>query len=521
MADETEIAIVGAGAAGSILAARLAQAGRKVVVLESGPPWKRTDLVSSQLWARRLKWGGDPVRTTGRNPINVGFNSGHGFGGAAIHHYATWLRLHVEDFRVATTSGRFVDWPMPYDDLRPHYDRVQREVGLSGDTAAEVWRPPADPYPMKPLFNGKQADTIARGFTKLGMRTAPMPHAINSVPFNGRPACLYDGWCDAGCPTGALANPLVTYLPAAQKAGAEIRPYSTVTRLETNANGSRVTGVAYRDRDGQEHILRAAVTILASFAVQTPRLLLNSATPRHPDGLANSSGAIGRYVMTLPVRSVFGLFEEDTAPYAGVTSGTLMTQDQYDRKSSREVFGSRTWLIGQAVKPNDLLGIASSRADLFGNELHDFMKKAAHRIGNMVVVTEDHPSADNRLTLADEKDRFGMRLARVEHGFSDEVMRHIELATSQGLQVLRTAGATEVWPGAIGSQNIYGTTRMGSDPKTSVANANGQTHDVPNLFIAGASLFPTTGAVAATYTINALASKTADFIARSWNRLKA
>lgn len=520
MADETEIAIVGAGAAGSLLAARLARAGRKVIVLESGPPWRTTDLISSQLWARRLKWGGEPVRSTGRAPINVGFNSGHGFGGAAIHHYATWLRLHEEDFRVAATHGRAVDWPIGYDELRPYYDSVQSEVGLSGDALAEVWRPPGDPYPMRPLFNGKQADVLARGFQRLGVRVAPMPHAINSVPFNGRPACLYDGWCDAGCPTGALANPLVTYLPAAQKAGAEIRPYSLVTRLETNPRGNRVTGVAYQGRDGKEHVLRSSVTILASFAVQTPRLLLNSASARHPEGLANSSGAVGRYVMTLPVRSVFGLFDEDTAPYAGVTSGTLMSQDQYDRKGSREGFGSRTWLLGQSVKPNDLLGIASSRAELFGNDLHDFMKKAAHRLATMVVVTEDQPQAENRLTAMDEKDRFGVRLVRTEHSYHDDTLKALGAATEQGLQLLRAAGATEVWPGAIGSQNIYGTTRMGSDPKSSVTNGNGQTHDVENLFIAGASLFPTTGAVAATFTLSALAAKTADFVVKNWSRLR-
>jgi choline dehydrogenase-like flavoprotein len=516
MSDETEVAIVGAGAAGSVLAAKLAQAGRKVVVLEAGPPWRTTDLVSSQIWARRLKYGGSPVRSTGTAPINVGYNAGYGFGGGALHHFATWLRLHPEDFRVAATHGRSVDWPMTYDDLRPYYDRIQREVGLSGDGAAEVWRPAADPYPMRPLAAGKQAEVVARGFRQTGMRIAPMPHAINSVPYNGRPACIYDGWCDAGCPTGALANPLVTYLPAAQKAGAELRPYSLVTRLQTNAAGDRVTGVVYADRDGHQHVLRAAVTVLASFAVQTPRLLLDSATDRHPAGLANSSGAVGRYLMTLPTRSVFALFDEDTEPYLGVTSGTLMTQDQYDGKAAREGFGSRTWLIGQAVKPNDLLGIATARVDLFGPELAAFMTKAAHRLANMVVVLEDQPAAENRLTLTDERDRFGVRLARTEHAFGDDTLRSLEAATAQGLQVLRAAGATEAWAGAVGSQNVYGTARMGTDPTTSVTNSAGQTHDVPNLFIAGAALFPTTGALAATYTIHALAAKTADYLVKNW-----
>jgi choline dehydrogenase-like flavoprotein len=519
MIADPDVVIVGSGAAGSLLAAKLARAGRKVVVLESGPPWKTTDLISSQIWARRLKWGGSPVRSTGKNPINVGFNSGHGFGGAAIHHYATWLRFHEEDFRVASTHKRSFDWPFAYGELRPHYDAVQRDVGLSGDAAGEVWRPAGEPYPMKPLANGKQADLIARGFAKQNMRVGPMPHAINSTPYNGRPACIYDGWCDAGCPTGALANPLVTYLPAAQKAGADIRPYSLVTRIDTSTDGKRVTGVAYRDRDGKEQTLSAKAVILAAFAVQTPRLLLASVSSHHPNGLANSSDAVGRYVMNLPTRSIFGLFEEDTAPYAGLTSGTLMSQDNYDGKASHGGFGSRTWLMGQSVKPNDLLGIASSRVDLFGNELHDFMKKAAHHLGNMVVVIEDQPQADNRLVLAEEKDQFGVPLARTQHALHDDTVKLIETATAEGLAIMRAAGATEAWAGGIGTQNIYGTTRMGSDPKTSVTNGNGQTHDVPNLFVAGAALFPTTGAVAATYTISALADKTADFIAKNWSSI--
>src|SRR5262249_9943041 len=157
----------------------------------------------------------------GKDPIAAAFNQGWGTGGAALHHYAVWLRLHPEDFELKTRFGRGLDWPIGYEELRPFYDAIQAEVGISGDAASEVWRPPGDPYPRPPLQTFSQAHLIADGFAKLGLRTAPLPLAINSQEYNGRNACIYDGWCDAGCPIGALANPLAVYLPKAIGAGAQ------------------------------------------------------------------------------------------------------------------------------------------------------------------------------------------------------------------------------------------------------------------------------------------------------------
>ncbi|HXM84418.1 MAG TPA: GMC family oxidoreductase N-terminal domain-containing protein, partial [Stellaceae bacterium] len=245
--DKVDAVIVGGGAAGILLAAKLGHGGKKVVVLEQGPAWQLSDLVSSQIWSRRLKWGTPPVQLDGKNPIAHNFNTGSGFGGAALHHYANWPRLHPEDFRMKTQYGRGLDWPISYAELRPYYDRIQIEVGVSGDAKAEVWRPPGAPYPLPALKTFRQAEVMAKGFAAIGQRTAPMPQAILSRPYKGRPACIYDGWCDAGCPIGALANPLVTYLPAAQKAGADFRAHSYVTRVLMNDKGDRALGVEYYD----------------------------------------------------------------------------------------------------------------------------------------------------------------------------------------------------------------------------------------------------------------------------------
>jgi choline dehydrogenase-like flavoprotein len=518
-ASAADVAIVGAGAAGSLLAAKLAQAGKKTVVLEAGPGWRGNDLFSSQIWARRLKWSPAPVIAVGRNPIGNGFNAGFGVGGSALHHYANWFRLHPEDFAEATAYGRGLDWPIAYEDLRPYYDRIQREVGLSGDSIAEVWRPPGEPYPMPPLLNFRQAELIAKGFAALGLRTAATPHAINSVEYDGRPACIYDGWCDAGCPIGALANPLVLYLPKAQKAGAEIRPWSYAARGVTNQQGNRIGGVIYKDRAGEDWLQPASVVILAAFAIQTPRLLLNSATSQHPNGLSNASGAVGRYMMVHISGTVYAIFDEETEPYMGVTGGSLVSQEGYAEKAKRDYFGSHQWLIAGALKPNDLLGIANSRSELFGTPLHDFMAKAAHRIGSMSLVGEDRPSAGNRVTLLAEKDEFGVPLVNTTHQFARDTLKLYDAAMAEGLNILRAAGAREAWHGQLAQQHILGGTIMGKDPGTSVTNSYGQSHEIPNLFIAGSGLFPTSGAVNPTFTIHALALRTAEYVLSHWGSI--
>lgn len=511
--------VVGAGAAGSLIASELAAAGKRVLVLDAGPGWTTGDLVSSPIWSRRLKWNPGGAATAGAQPINVGFNAGYGLGGSALHHYACWFRLHPEDFRMSSLHGRGEDWPIAYEGLRPFYDRVQREVGISGDAAAEVWRPAGDPYPMPPLQVTLQGRTIAGGFEAAGLRTAPMPMAINSVEYDGRPACLYDGWCDAGCPIGALANPLVTTLARAMRAGAVVRPMSTVTRILPGGRGDRVSGVLYADAAGEEHRVDASVVVLAASSVQIPRLLLASATDRFPAGLANRSGAVGRGMMAHVSGDALGLFPGETAPYGGVTGGSLVCQDGYDGKARADYFGSRQWLIARVFKPTDLLGAANTRPEVFGNALHRFMRTAAKHVGGVTLLGEDLPDPANRVVLGAGRDRFGVPRAALTHSYAPDTLRLHAAAMAEGVRVLRAAGATEAWAAPMAQQHILGGTAMGSDPARSVTTGFGQAHDHENLFIAGAGLFPASGAVNPTFTLSALALRTADHMVRNWSSL--
>ncbi|MFQ5635880.1 MAG: GMC family oxidoreductase N-terminal domain-containing protein, partial [Gammaproteobacteria bacterium] len=268
MDNGTEVVIVGAGAAGSVYGAVLAEAGRAVTVLEGGPPWQLGDLYSSQLWARRLKWAEPHVEEATRDSVWVNLNAGRGYGGASLHHFGVWPRFHEDDFKERSLYGKGLDWPIEYRELRPYYDRIQADIGLAGPPEAEIWRPDGDPYPLPPVPRFAQGEILAKGFESRELQVAPVPMAVLTRPYKGRAACIWDGWCEAGSPIGALGNPLVEYIPRAEKAGAILRPHCHVTRVLTDRNGKRATGVEYYDNHGERHELRADAVVLAAFGIE-------------------------------------------------------------------------------------------------------------------------------------------------------------------------------------------------------------------------------------------------------------
>ncbi len=516
---EVDVVVVGSGASGSLLASRFAEAGKRVLILEAGPHRDQSHMVSSTLYARRMKWSGPTVIEEGANPVGFMFNAGYGTGGAAAHHYGVWPRLHPEDFEVRTRHGRGLDWPFGYDELAPWYDLMQEECGVAGDAKAERWRPKGAPYPLPPVQVYKQGEVIARGFRKLGRRVAPLPMAVTSREYKGRVACVWDGWCDAGCPIGALANPLIVYLPRARAAGAVLVNDATVVRVLTDDGGGRASGVEVALADGGRRTVAAGLVVLATFAIENPRLLLASANRTHPAGLGNARDLVGRYVMTHTAGLVFGLFDEPTEPYMGAFGGQYVNQDSYPKTThaAAGAFGSYQWMIAQAVKPNDLLGISTSRPDLIGADVEVFMRRAVHGFAGMQAVCEDLPVADNRVTLAAERGRHGEPLARVHHDTHAASTALWLASLAEGRRVFEAAGAKEIWTGPPGAMHIMGGTVMGRTAEDSVVNGHGQVHGIPNLVLAGPGLFPTSGGVNPTFTVHALAARTAGHLLANWH----
>jgi choline dehydrogenase-like flavoprotein len=518
--EKVDVVIVGAGASGSVFAATLAKAGRKVLVMDNGPDWHTSDLISSDIWGRRVKPAGAPFILEGKHTVAMSYQGGFGVGGAALHYFANFPRLLPNDFRIRSEHNRAHDWPISYDDVAPWYDKVAQEIGVSGDAKAEeLWRPNGAPYPMPPMKTFKSGQVWLKGFEANGIRMVPAAVGMNSVEFKGRAACIYDGWCHVGCPIGALANPLVTFLAEARKAGAEVRAWSTVTRVLTDQTGNRVTGVEYYDRAHEKQFQPASVVVLAAWAAQNPRLLLNSAAGKHDKGLANANGLVGKYMMTHFGSGTNALFDEDVENHLGTTGAQFMSYERYGKTAHKGAFGSTFLVAGSAIKTSGLGGFANARPELFGAELDAFMKRAVRGLARINAFGEEQPKIENRIELAAEKDEFGMPLGRITHSYDDNDAALWTANLDEGLRIAKTTDAKEVWQGrgAMGTIHLMGGTIMGTGAANSVVDSYGQTHEIPNLYVAGPGIFATAGASNPTYTIFALSLRGAEHLAANWS----
>ncbi|HET9948162.1 MAG TPA: GMC family oxidoreductase, partial [Longimicrobiales bacterium] len=304
--DEVDLLIVGCGAGGGTLAQRLARRGWRVVVLERGPFWDPDrDWVSDEAGSHKLYWT-DKRIIGGEDPVEMGKNnSGHGVGGSMVHYAGYTPRFHPSDFKTETLDGAGKDWPLSYEELKPHYEVIERELPVAG----QDW-PWGDPhtYPFGPHPLSGGATKAMQGALDFGVDMRVGPVAIVNGTFGNRPHCIYRGFCLQACKVNAKASPLVTHVPDAIEHGAEIRADSMASRIELDESG-RCTGVAYI-RDGQEHFQRAAAVAVAGYSIETPRLLFNSACPRFPNGLANSNDLVGRFLMVQGATQTAARFPE-------------------------------------------------------------------------------------------------------------------------------------------------------------------------------------------------------------------
>ena len=510
-AAEVDCVVVGLGAGGAPLLARLAQAGLQVVALEAGPWHNPEKEFATDEKAQDYLFWNDERLAAGADPTPMGKNnSGIGVGGSTLHYTAYTPRPLPDDFHLKRDFGKGEDWPLTYDDLAPYFEEVEQFLGVSGPTPYP-WGPArAKGYPLPPVPLNSAAQLMARGAAKIGIRTSPAANAALSARYyqpgvGWRAACTNRGFCQAGCSTGAKGSMDVTYVPLAVHHGAEIRPDSFVTGIERDARG-HVAAVVYT-RNGQAHRQACRHLFLCGGAIETPRLLLLN-------GLALTSGQVGRHLIAHCGVQVWGTFADETRPNKGLP-GTLISQDTHRALDADFAGGYLLQSIG--VMPVTFAGQVARGRKLWGQPLRDYLREYNH-IAGINILGECLPHADNYLELSDELD--ARQLPKPRLHFTAHENEHRLNAHAERLmrRIWEAAGATDVW--AFGRYaHLIGTARMGRSGDDAVVDRDGRVFDVPNLYISDNSTFPSSLSVNPALTIMALSLRMADkFLERERRR---
>ncbi len=529
--DTVDFAIVGSGAAGGIIAKELATAGYSVVVLEQGSRLTEAQFDHDEFGIMQYHNANDPAtqpqtfRTTPKDKAQeaLALIYGRMVGGSNAHFTANFWRLRPSDFKEASVLGGLpgtglADWPITYDELEPYYTKAEWELGVSG--APGPFDPPRSrPYPMPPLPVKSSGVLMERGARAIGLHPQPSPMAINSQSYNGRPACQHCGFCMFFmCEFRAKSTSMATMLPLAEATGrCEIRPDSYVARVEMGPDG-RATGVAYFDAQKRPQLQRAKAVVLCANGAETPRLLLNSESTRFKNGLANSSGLVGKYLMFNTYFGVNAQFEHPLNEFKSVQN-TRLVFDFYETDLRRGFYGGGgidarfdkypiTFALGGLPpgSPTWGAGFARSLAEQFSRT----MFLGTH--GTSLPLEANSVTIDPTL-----KDAWGLPCMRVTYKDHPDDLKNAKFLVSKALQIAQAAGATKAWPQPVGPQtqsvHLLGTCRMGNDPRTSVVDKYHRTHDVRNLFICDGSSMVTSSRGQPTETISALAFRAGEHIA--------
>jgi gluconate 2-dehydrogenase alpha chain len=561
---QPDVCIIGMGAVGGIMAYVLTEAGLEVVGLEAGPFRTNIDFPMDEL---RAGFGGrnemgskfldelptwrlnehSPTRSFNHRTLTTMMN---GVGGSTVHWCAALWRNHEDDFYPHTSTIRrygeaaippgtdLVDWPLRYEDLEPYYEKVEYLLGVAGKAGnlrgqiIEGGNPFEAPrqreYPMPPLRDNPVGELMRQACQRLGLHPFPAPAAINSQPYEGRPACTYCGFCCGfGCHVNAKASTMITAIPRALATGRlEVRPHARVLRISTDAHG-RATNVEYLDLNGERHVQEAAVFVLASYCLENNRLLMLSTSDLFPTGLANSSGMLGKYYMTHQnAGTVFFIVEQDLNRWAGPVGQSMSIDDygadNFDHTGLGFIRGGRITAGNQAT-PIAGSGAVPPGVARWGSEYKEYIHKYFNKTGTLTSGGgwEMMPYDANFLDLDPVKrDRLGLPVIRITLDIYENERRALAFMQDRMEEIAWEMGAVRVWRTPIFpvplSSHEFGGTRMGTDPQRSLVNSYGQCWDVPNLFIGGGSIWPTSPSFNPTGTITALAWRTADYIVQQW-----
>jgi choline dehydrogenase-like flavoprotein len=533
--ETVDFIVVGSGASGGIVARELARAGNSVVVMEQGPRMAPGDFEHDELKYRQLSGiTNNPAtnpqtfrrdasetaqRPAGRNPLTYA----RVVGGSSTHFTANFWRLHEIDFiersRLGAIEGaELLDWPITYAELEPYYTMVEWEVGVSGLAGASPFDPPrSKPYPMPPLPVKSSGVLFERGARALGLHPFPAPMAINSVLYKNRSPCVQCGLCGSfGCEVAAKSSSVWTVIPEAEATGnCEVRSDSYVFRIGMNAAG-RATGVHYYDAERNEQFQNARAVVVCANGAETPRLLLNSATNAFPDGLANSSGKVGRYLMFNKGGGAQARFEHPLNEYKGAAV-TRMLHDFYDSDPARGFYGGGGFTARSAAPLTWGQNVPEGTPS-WGPEFKEYLESFTYWM-NCAGHGTSLAQETNRVDIDPElKDDWGVPAIRVTYKDHPDDMKHAAFMVDRAVEIMEAAGATQVVPGEVdeasGGVHLLGTCRMGNDPATSVIDKYHRTHDVRNLFLCDGSSMVTSGRGQPTQTIEALAFRAGDHIAR-------
>jgi choline dehydrogenase-like flavoprotein len=504
--DEVDFAVVGTGAGGGTLTYKLAAAGFRVVAFDAGPFWRPLeDFASDEKEQQKLYWQDERI-SAGTDPIQLGANnSGRGVGGSTVHFTMLAPRYRPEWFRARSLLGYGVDWPIGWDDIEPYYEEAERMLQISGPLSYP-WGRRRSRYPRRAHELNAAAIVLARGCERMGIQWSPAPVATLSSPRGLAHPCVYRGFCVIGCSTNAKQSVLVTWIPRAIERGAEIRDLSMVGRVEIDGR-HRATGVHYC-RQGQWRFQKARQVVVAGYSIETPRLLLNSACPECPEGVANHSGLVGKYLMVHANHGVYGEMENEIRWYKAPPS--LAVTEHWNYTDGGKDFPGGYLVASQGPLVREWsIKLALSRG-LWGLDLRQAMTRYNHMAG-LKIVGEVEPSEQNRVEIASETDDYGQRIPKVTFSYSENDRRLISHARTFMRQMLEAAEARNLWM-EDDTAHLMGGCRMGFTPDDSITNGDGRTWDVPNLWICDGSLLPTGGGANPSLTIMALACRTGDRI---------
>ena len=537
------VVIVGAGAGGGVVAKELAEHGLSVVLFERGG-WPDYDAhINDELISQRTQVLGSAFGPDYRKnprvriysdgtrqkvtPIrgDYGHNAACVGSGTASYGAMAW-RYMPEDFKMRSTYGAvegstLEDWPISYEDLEPYYEKAEWEIGVSGDDSQNPFAPPRrKPQPMPPFENNRKGKVLAEACRRLGLHPFPIPMLRNSVPYNGRPACIRNRTCVGfACPVDGKNGTQNTVIPTAIATGnCEVRAHCQVAAITSNASG-RVTGVHYFDSGDKGQTQTADMVILSASATETARLMLNSATDLFPNGLGNNNDWVGRNLQGHAYTGAYGVFDYEITDFAG--PGATFGFCDYNHHNEGIVGGGLLCNEFNAL-PYLYTGIRPPGSARWGREHKDFQMRNIKRTASLHGPIQEMPNFSARVTIDPEvKDYWGIpvvALSGERHPLDHE---HCKWLSGKAEDVIKEAGALFTWQsvggrGLSGGQHQAGTARMGNDPRTSVTNRYGQVHDIDNLFVADGSLFVTVGGFNPALTIMAVAYWVSDYIKKNW-----